>query len=308
MLRPWPRRFALAGVLGALVLSSVVVAAQGNGRVVCGANGCRIVVETPAQPGGGTTTPVSDPPSNSGGSGSGGTSGPAGGGGGGSAANASDMTEHVTWEVTDPVTGQVTQCEAGYLNGQLVYSGASGPGSACDSPPGLSGPTGPTAPVITITPAQLAQMAVAQLQLPTPQIGTAPPSKEDVIGLVGVPVWLWTDPAQWRPISATAAVPGLSVTAVAEIGSITWDMGDGTDVVCTGPGTPYERSYGDQESPDCGHVYTRTSGGLPDDSYTITATATYDITWSGATSGSTTRERSASTTLPIGEAQVIITG
>src|SRR5205823_6408577 len=87
-------------------------------------------------------------------------------------------------------------------------------------------------------------------------------------GLVGLPVWLWTTvtPETWGPISITAAVPGLAVTATARVSRFSFAMGDGHMVYCTvagamvdsspsaaaSPGTPYLQSYGNTASPTCG--------------------------------------------------------
>ena len=159
----------------------------------------------------------------------------------------------------------------------------------------------------SITPGELAAQAVDQMALKGPAIHITVPS--DRIGLVGVPVWLWTDvtPTTWGPNAATASVPGLSITATAQATSITWDMGDGTTVSCPSAGTPYVT--GGIHSPTCEHVYAVTSAGQPDDAFTITGTTTWEVTWvGGGTSGALTVTRSASTTVRIGEMQVLVTG
>ena len=159
-----------------------------------------------------------------------------------------------------------------------------------------------------ITPAQLAAQAVELLGLRGPEIGMAPP--DGTTGLVGVPVWMWTEvtPTTWGPVSATASVPGLSVTATGRAQRIVWAMGDGTSVTCTGPGTPYRESFGGTESPTCGHVYTRSSAGQAQDRYPVTATTTWQVTWTGGgQSGVLTVTRASTTTVSIGELQVLVT-
>lgn len=158
-----------------------------------------------------------------------------------------------------------------------------------------------------ITPAQLARRAVDQMTLTGPAIHLTVEAPKT--GLVGMPVWLWTDvtPTTWGPNSATASVPGLSVTATARATKIRWDMGDGGTRVCDGPGTPY--IAGAVTSPTCGYVYERSSAGQPDDAYSVVATTTWQVTWSGdGTSGSLTVTRTSSTTVRIGELQVLVTG
>jgi hypothetical protein len=165
-------------------------------------------------------------------------------------------------------------------------------------PPGFGG---------GVTAAQLAARAVEQLPIRGPEIGMAP--APGTTGLVGLPVWIWTavTPQTWGPVSATASVPGLSVTAVARAAGVVWDMGDGIRVTCTGPGTPYTRAVGESESPTCGYRYSRPSSAQPDAAYTVTATTTWEIRWSGGgQSGQLTQTRSSTTRARIGELQVLV--
>lgn len=128
------------------------------------------------------------------------------------------------------------------------------------------------------SPTVLAQQAVGGLALSGARVGIAP--SPDGVGLVGVPVWLWTDGDQATvgPIRNTVSVPGLAVTAEANATRIEWNMGDGNVVVCDGPGRPYHPSYGAEE-PDCGHTYSRPSSTQPDGRYTVVATTTWHIEW-----------------------------
>jgi hypothetical protein len=164
-------------------------------------------------------------------------------------------------------------------------------------PPGFGG-AGPT-------PEELAQRAVEQLPLAQPQIGMTPTPGRT--GLVGLPVWLWLEGGIWTPVSATASVPGLSVTATATPVRVVWDMGDGTTVTCRTAGVPYRASAGDAMSPECGHRYERPSSAEPDEAYDVTATVTWDIQWAGGgASGDLTQVRSATAQARIGELQVVV--
>jgi hypothetical protein len=166
-------------------------------------------------------------------------------------------------------------------------------------PPGFGG--------ATASLAQLASQAVRRMQLLGPDIGIVPePGK---VGLVGLPVWMWTEvsPRTWGPISITASVPGLSVTATANAEQISWRMDDGHTVVCRGPGTPYADRFGGRSSPDCGHTYTRTSARNPGGAYTVTATTTWRVIWAGGRQrGELTIYRSTTTRVRIGEVQVLV--
>lgn len=128
------------------------------------------------------------------------------------------------------------------------------------------------------TPAQLADRARRQLKLPTPTIAVSPAGTQ----LVNLPAWLWLD-GGWADASATAAVPGISVTATATPVSVTWSMGDGAEVTCTGAGTPF-RPGGDPAapSPDCGHTYGRSSAAQPGETFAVSATVHWTVTWAGA--------------------------
>jgi len=160
-------------------------------------------------------------------------------------------------------------------------------------------------------PEQLAQEAVAAMGLSAVSIGMVPEPAAGSIGLVGMPTWMWVDrpsTATWGPVTRTASAGGVTVTATAKVEHVTWSMGDGSTVVCTSPGTAYEDRYGSQDSPDCGHRYSRTSVGLPDDAYRITATSRWVVDWAGAgDSGRIEQDLTARTAVRIGEVQVLVT-
>ncbi|WP_218617496.1 hypothetical protein [Cryptosporangium aurantiacum] len=159
------------------------------------------------------------------------------------------------------------------------------PGRTADQPavaaePQPGGAAGQAAPgQVALTPAQAAEQAVSFLPLRGPEIGVAPST--DGQGLVGLPVWLWTEvtPETWGPLEQTTAVTGIAVTVRAEATSITWELGDGTVITCNGPGTPYDASYGNAESPDCGHRYTKSSRSQADGVYTVTGTTHWNVVW-----------------------------
>lgn len=130
-------------------------------------------------------------------------------------------------------------------------------------------------PVAALTPAEVARLARDQLRLLRPTIGSNPAGDQ----LVNLPTWLYLT-AGWRIVSATASVPGISVTATATPTSVTWLMGEGSTVECTGPGTDYHRDTDPRaESPQCGHTYRRSSGAT---TFPVTATTHWSIAWSGA--------------------------
>ncbi|HEY8473564.1 MAG TPA: hypothetical protein VIL37_13140, partial [Natronosporangium sp.] len=158
---------------------------------------------------------------------------------------------------------------------------------------------------------ELAQQAMDILPLADPVIGIVP--NPDGAGLVGMPVWMWLEnpEAAWGPVSVSVPGPGITVTAQGQATQVEWQMGDGTTVVCEGPGTPYEPRYGDQRSPSgCDHVYTEPSRSQPTGRYTVTATVSWHLQWwvepqgSGA-EGEDFRSRVSQTTVRINELQVV---
>jgi hypothetical protein len=159
---------------------------------------------------------------------------------------------------------------------------------------------------VTLTPAEVAQLARRQLRLPAPGIAASPAGDQ----LVNLPTWLWLSTA-WEPVSATAAVPSISITATAAPTSVTWSMGDGGMVTCGGPGTPYPAGADPASaSPDCGYTFRRSSAGQRGETYQVTATVAWTVTWSGAGDSGVfpTMTTSATTAFRVAESQAVATG
>jgi len=134
-------------------------------------------------------------------------------------------------------------------------------------------------PPPAVNPAVLARRAESMLALPSVVIRVNPAGDQ----LVQLPTWLSLDPASWRPQSATAAVPGVSVTATATPTQAVWSMGDGSSVVCHGPGTPWKPGTDPMAaSPDCGYRYPRSSAGAPGGAFPVSVTISWQVTWAGA--------------------------
>ncbi len=141
--------------------------------------------------------------------------------------------------------------------------------------PGQGGPGGAPVPVEVVA-AQLGAQAAADLQLPKPVLLMNPPTTSRQ--LVRVPTWMWMSNDSWTPQTATASVPGFSVTATAVPEFARWAMGDGRTVTCRGPGTPW-RSGTDprRASPTCGHTYLRPGRGV-----LASATVSWKVSWRSA--------------------------
>jgi len=140
-------------------------------------------------------------------------------------------------------------------------------------------PPGGGAAVPQITGAQLARRAFSSFKLraPTPALS---PAK----AVVNYPTWLWLQ-GGWGKQSATATVPGLSATVTATPTRVVWSMGDGGQVTCAGPGTPYEPELADSaQRTDCAYTYAKSSADAPGGSFTATATVYFGASWT-ATDG-----------------------
>ncbi|MER6074643.1 ATP/GTP-binding protein [Streptomyces sp. NPDC001817] len=163
-------------------------------------------------------------------------------------------------------------------------------------------------PPAKVDPAQLAQEALDKMTLLGPHIDINP--KPGGKGLVGMPVWMAADTSQttWGPNSASASAGGVTVTATAKVSKVVWDMGDGTSVTCTGPGTVYQKSFGLKASPDCGHVYTQPSDQQQGGTYKVTATSTWTVNWQvngGGETGTLTAVRQSGVQLTIVQSQAV---
>ncbi|MFJ5034523.1 hypothetical protein ACIQB5_42215 [Streptomyces sp. NPDC088560] len=139
-------------------------------------------------------------------------------------------------------------------------------------------PADPGGPQVSVQ--AVAQQAVKRLSLPKPVIHTSP--GEDYVQVVHVPTWMWVERSTWEPVSASAAVEGVSVKATARPRTVVWSMGEGGQVVCRGPGTPYSDAYSPKaSSPDCGYTYQRASLSAPGRAYRVSVQVTWDVEWQG---------------------------
>ncbi|WP_026284556.1 hypothetical protein [Salinispora arenicola] len=266
----------LGGLLASALISSPAWAGDGTGGVQCTKNDprpvCDVNAGTPGEP-------------------SGGDSG-SGGGKGGDGTCRDPEGERIPcqrdggWAGADgcyykPIDPSPSTIEA--LGGQPAGEGGwyqrvcYGPDGATRT--GLGGPVWIAGDPPVVSPAVLARQARARLDLPRVVIRMNPPGDQ----LVNLPAWLALDQGSWGSHSATASVPGVSVTATARPVKASWSMGDGVTVTCDGPGTQWASGTDPAKaSPDCGHVYRRSSAGSPGGRYSVTVTVTWEVTWAGA--------------------------
>lgn len=169
-------------------------------------------------------------------------------------------------------------------------------------------PADPAAPAVpAITPEQAAYIASARIRLtpPKPMFGPSPDLNEWKMAAVGYPLWLWAA-GNLDPAPVADSVQDISVALDARLVKVVFNMGDGRKVTCTDLGTRWTRAVEPgRVSPSCGYAYAKPS--LPQGSYTVTANAVWAIDWSiNGTTGSIPFFQSASTTIPVGELQVLV--
>ncbi|MGW1052031.1 hypothetical protein [Streptomyces sp. NPDC002521] len=138
-----------------------------------------------------------------------------------------------------------------------------------------------------ITPEMLAQLAYAEIRVPSTKVSLAP----DGTTKVNLPTWAWLDTTHFKPVSVTASVPLLNLSATTTAEPVSLTIKPGTDEAVTFPasgqceihggqiGEPYVKGKAD-ETPPCGVKYLRSSG---DGSYKLQATITWKISWTSTT-------------------------
>jgi hypothetical protein len=252
------------------------------------ADTCEVEVEVPGVPGG----------SDGGGSGEGGTGGNGDDGDAGAdAGGLTDCTSSIVDTKADshPLAG--SRPEGGVY--VLVVE-------TCTTPSGSTVQTGEWLEQgadgqMQIRPEVLAQRAVDRLSLPRPVMNTSPDSKQ----LVMLPVWLAVTEASWEQQSASASVPGLTVTATATPVSASWSMGNGDTAECMVPGTPWTPAAGETEaSPDCGYVYEQAS----EADLEVTVTVIWQVRWAGGGESGSVPDMTttATTSWPVIESQSLV--
>ncbi|MFH8495456.1 hypothetical protein [Streptomyces coeruleorubidus] len=136
-----------------------------------------------------------------------------------------------------------------------------------------------------VTPEILAELAYAEIRVPSTKVTLAPAEATKV----NLPTWSWLDDAQFKPVSVTASVPVLDIQATATAEPVSLRIEPGTKDAVTYPasgvceinngriGEPYAKGKADQ-TPPCGVKYLRSSG---DGTYPLQATVTWKIEWTG---------------------------
>ena len=206
----------------------------------------------------------------------------------------------------DPVR---PEAGAGQVHVRVQCEGASQPWWALAPDPAIAAAGGGAAPPVVIDPVVLMQEARSQLVLPAPAVGMSP--QPPVMQIAQLESWLWIDRSQWVVYSATASAGAVSATVSAVPVRVVWDMGNGDQVVCDGPGTVYEERWADApHMSDCQYTYRHSSAGQPDESFLVTTTVVWELSWSatGAPGGGPLGPVPMATVTPVrvGELQALI--
>ncbi|MFJ8086391.1 hypothetical protein ACIQ6Y_38270 [Streptomyces sp. NPDC096205] len=178
----------------------------------------------------------------------------------------------------------------GYWWDSYVTEGREGdPGALeCEKPPFWvdKGDPPPADVPEAITPEMLAQLAYAEIRVPSTKVDLAPAGATKV----NLPTWAWLDGAEFKPVSVTASVPLLGIEATTTAEPVALEIDPGTPDAETYPssgtcritdgriGEPYASGKAFQ-TPPCGVRYLRSSG---NGSYPLKATITWQISWTGS--------------------------
>ena len=164
-----------------------------------------------------------------------------------------------------------------------------------------------------VTAEQLAMVARAALLLTAPKlkVNPAPPKRS----YVGLDTWVWAAPEKkTRQVTATLPELGLSATVTATRGGLRLSPGTGDGSryhlhpaggVCADLGGPYTGGGG---TPPCGVTYEQSSADQPGGVYTLTASFTWNVAWTGSdgTGGAMAPGTfDATVNIPVGEIQSV---
>lgn len=139
-----------------------------------------------------------------------------------------------------------------------------------------------------VNPKILSELAYAELRVPDTEISLNPDAKASQT--VNLATWAWLDKTAFHPVSVTASVPILGMTATTTATPVGVTLDPGTPDADVYPasgicplgkdgsiGTPYTATA--QGTPPCGVTYRHASG--TNGPYHFKATVTWKISWTG---------------------------
>jgi hypothetical protein len=168
-----------------------------------------------------------------------------------------------------------------------------------------------------VTPEDLIPGAYDRVQrmLPTPVPRIAPSDlAADGFAFVQTSTFFWVDqaPGQWEPVSATAAVGGLSLTVTAAPEQLIVSTGDGTTLDCAGAPPAFPTGTDPATFDGCEHVYRHSSAMASNgQTYPVTVAIVWHATWQASNGESgdlgTLTTTSATRDLQVAEIQAVVT-
>jgi hypothetical protein len=157
--------------------------------------------------------------------------------------------------ITDAPVAPGSELEAISCNGNYLTTVVIPPTGGPNPPP--------------VTGVELARRALSSFEVAGPA-----PDFSPATSVVGVRTWLWLR-GGWSSRSATASVPGLSATVTARPTNVVWNMGDGQQTVCDGPGKAWDPNQPNATT-DCSYTYSAAGH------FTVTVTVNFTTTWSAS--------------------------
>lgn len=151
-------------------------------------------------------------------------------------------------------------------------------------------------------------------RLPSPTFGSAPPASSNI---AKYDMWMWADPGEFLPVSATATVltggGGVSASVTATPLRLVFDPGepDSSPVVCAWPGQAWTAADGDDDSA-CMYAYYHSSSIDPSGTFAASWSIVWDVTWSSSNgTGGVVNDSYLTTTavaMTVKEVQVLVSG
>jgi hypothetical protein len=117
--------------------------------------------------------------------------------------------------------------------------------------------------------------AIDSIAPPDPDLSVTPHHGRH---LVQAPSWLAVDPGTWQALGASASAGRVVVTATLTPSEMAWDLGNGDLQVCDNPGVVWQAGLSEAES-TCSYTYTWPSIDTPDNTYDLSGTIRYEVSY-----------------------------
>lgn len=145
----------------------------------------------------------------------------------------------------------------------------------------------------SVTPEMLAELAYGRLRVPDTEVSLSPQNRQTV----NVPTWAWLDQGTFKPVSVTASLDSVNMSATTTATPISLHLEPGTSDATLHPGSgecaikdgsigsAYVKGSGDK-TPPCGMTYLRAN--THTGPYKFKATITWKVAWTSTDGGGAT--------------------